>query len=208
VHEELATQLGRTFEPGDFLFRAGENADSVFVIRSGTVQVLANVDESPTVLTELGEGQFVGEAALIANSPRTTSAVAATRTCCLQLDPETFEELVLADPEISVRLLRGLAEQANRLGPLLQRLAHRDSRTRVVMALIQHAEASTERTAEGVWIRNKQMQDIGTDAAVPATELGEIAKQLLRKGLLRVQRGALLVPDAQHLYDYVNSTEA
>lgn len=205
MFEELAGRYGRVFQPGDVLFREGDPGDRVFVIQSGAVRIVKEIDGQPTVLAQLSDGEFVGELALINDEARSATAVALEATQCLEIDPEGFEAMVIEEPEIAVQLIRGLARRLHNVSALLGRLAHRDSRTRVVMALIQHAEASAEHTSEGTWIPNKRMKDIGSEVAVSPNELGEISKHLLRDGLLRLQRGGILVPDVRRLYEFVKS---
>ena len=58
---------------GDWILREGEEADSVFIVRSGRVEV---VTEGPpeTLIRALRRGDVLGELALLRSAPRSASA--------------------------------------------------------------------------------------------------------------------------------------
>ncbi|MBE9536635.1 MAG: cyclic nucleotide-binding domain-containing protein [Proteobacteria bacterium] len=63
----------RSFKKGDILTREGDEGDSLFIIKSGHVEVLTNKDEGQLRLAELKEGGFFGEVSLITGKPRTAT---------------------------------------------------------------------------------------------------------------------------------------
>ena len=56
-------------EAGSYLFHAGEPSDSLYVVRSGRLQVLQN----DVVLRELGRGEVIGELGFLIDAPRSAS---------------------------------------------------------------------------------------------------------------------------------------
>jgi CRP/FNR family cyclic AMP-dependent transcriptional regulator len=198
--------LPRDFAMGELLFREGERGDQMFVIQKGSVVVSKNIDGTPTTLAELNEGDFVGEIAVVNGGTHTTSATATTPTRVLVIDGATLEDMVTEDSEIAVRFIRGLANRLAVSHDMLALVGARDSRMRVCMAIVRHAEASTDQRPDGVWIP-KRLGDIGDEVAVGATELGEIAKQFLKLKLVRVKRDGILVPDVSRLYEFVKSID-
>ena len=64
----------RFFKAGATIFREGERAQELFVIKSGEVQIeLGN-----RTVSELSADHIFGEMALIDNEPRSATAIAAT----------------------------------------------------------------------------------------------------------------------------------
>jgi NTE family protein len=94
---------------GDWLFHEGEPGDTLYLVRSGRLEV---VDELAGIrLRELARGDAVGELGLLTDAPRSAS-VRALRTCELvAVDRPDFERLLAEEPAISVALSRGLAAQ-------------------------------------------------------------------------------------------------
>lgn len=195
---------GREFQTGEVLFREGEPGDVMFVIRQGAVRISKEIDGNATVLADLSEGDFVGEVGVIRGGIRPTTAVATAPTRCLEVDAGMLEDLVTGDQEIAVRFIRGLADRLAATHEMLGLVGYRDSRTRVCMAIIRHAEASEDVRPEGVWIP-KRLGDIGDEVSVSKVELGEISKHFLRLQLLRIKRDGILVPDVSRLYGFVKS---
>jgi CRP-like cAMP-binding protein len=195
---------GREFDTGEVLFHEGDAGAVLFIIQEGGVRVSKKIDGEATTLADLGPGDFVGEVAVVRNQVHTTTAVAVTPTRCLTVDGQTLEQMIAGDGEIAVRFIRGLADRLAASHELMTMLGVRDSRTRVCMAIIRHAEMSAETTGEGIWIR-KRLGDIAEEVAVADTEMGEISKQLMRLQLLRIKRDGILVPDVSRLYGYVRS---
>jgi NTE family protein len=107
-----------TLHGGDYLFRSGDAADRLFVVRSGRLRVLVEAEEGPRIVRELGPGDVLGELALLTGSPRSASAQAVRDSELLALDGGSFDALLADDPEFSRALLRELARQLQVSGGL------------------------------------------------------------------------------------------
>ena len=72
LREQLAAKSHtRRVAAGRWLFREGDDAEAMFVVRAGRLEV---VDERVgTVIRELGRGDGIGELALLTSSPRSAS---------------------------------------------------------------------------------------------------------------------------------------
>ncbi len=196
----------RRFDTGAVLFLEGSASDVMYVIQEGSVRLSRTIDGESTTLAQLVGGDIVGGVGLVRQQAHTTTATALEPTACLAIDSAALEQMVTEDSEIAIRFIKDLANRVASTSELLSMLGQRDSRTRVCMALIRHAEMSGEQTGEGVWIR-KRLGDIAGEIAVADTEMGEISKVLLRRQLLRVKRDGILVPDVSRLYEFVKNSD-
>lgn len=76
----------RSFAPGQPLINEGETGRSSFVLVEGKVDVVRKMDGGERrTLSSLGEGEFFGEIALVSESPRLASVVAAQHVLALEL---------------------------------------------------------------------------------------------------------------------------
>ena len=107
-----------TLRGGDYLFRGGDAADRLYVVRTGRLRVLVEAEEGPKVVRELGPGDVLGELALLTGSPRSASAQAVRDSELLSLDAARFDALIADDPGFSRALLRELARQLQASGGL------------------------------------------------------------------------------------------
>jgi voltage-gated potassium channel len=100
---EIASQLQSIiFTPGDRIMRRGERGTDMYFISRGTVDILAQDDES--VIATLGDGDFFGEIALFLNLPRTATARAVDYCDLYRLDKEMFNRVIAHFPEVGEQI--------------------------------------------------------------------------------------------------------
>ena len=85
--------------------RQGEIGTGFFVIVDGGARV---VRDGRTV-ARLGPGDFFGELSVLDGQPRIAQVLADGPTTCLALATWDFEAVLLAEPRVSLAILRGLA---------------------------------------------------------------------------------------------------
>ncbi len=96
---EIATT--RTFTQGAFLCKRGEASNTLYIIDSGNVALpQAGAPDSGQPATYLGEGQTIGEAALLFGDEHWCSAQAVTDVEALAIRKEDFDLLRHQHPEI------------------------------------------------------------------------------------------------------------
>lgn len=101
----------RTYEPGEYLFQVDQPGAALFLIHSGKVSV--EVDDGQgtlSVLAELEAGSFIGELALLDQSPRSASAKAVVPTQTFALLRSDLEKLVEKEPEITTLVYKAVAQ--------------------------------------------------------------------------------------------------
>ncbi len=103
-------------QAGDFVFREGDSGDAMFIVQEGEVEIFREVEGRQIRLALLEEGDFFGEMALLEKLPRTASARAATNCMLLRIDESTFDQMIHANPEIPVRMLRKLSRRLREQG--------------------------------------------------------------------------------------------
>lgn len=103
----------RHLEAGTWLFRTGDVADAVFVVRAGRLEVVAG-DE---VVRELGPGSVVGELALLARGTRSASIRARRDTVLSEVSRADFDDAMSRDPRAHPALAAVLAEQLSDARP-------------------------------------------------------------------------------------------
>jgi predicted acylesterase/phospholipase RssA len=96
---------------GDWLFRQGDRADSLYFVRSGRLEVLHEAAGQETVICLLGRGAAVGELAVLTGSARSRSVRAVREAEVVRIDKASFEALLHGLPAVGMRLTRALAEQ-------------------------------------------------------------------------------------------------
>jgi predicted acylesterase/phospholipase RssA/CRP-like cAMP-binding protein len=95
---------------GDWLVRRGDPGESLFLIRSGQLEV---VDEGPpeTVIRLLRRGSVLGELALLTREVRSASVRARRESHLLELGRDRFEGLIAEAPTFAIGLTRAMGAQ-------------------------------------------------------------------------------------------------
>jgi CRP-like cAMP-binding protein len=110
------------YRAGDVLFRQGDAGDAAFVIIRGAADVSIETGEGPLVVAQLSDHDLVGEIAILCDVPRTATVTATSELEALRITKDLFFRLAKEFPEISIEIMRELA----------QRLEHTNARLREV----------------------------------------------------------------------------
>lgn len=96
--------------PGAVLFRRGDKADAMFLIESGTLAVVLEVEGAGrSELRRLGAGQFLGEMALYRSELRTATVEAVGEVKLWRLTAERLREVERRHPQLAIALHRHVA---------------------------------------------------------------------------------------------------
>jgi len=93
------------FEENDFLFEEGDVGDCAYIIESGSVELSIDKGGRILVIATLGEGDVLGEMALIDKYPRTATARATEETNTIAIPLDYIEQKIdTADPTVRLFL--------------------------------------------------------------------------------------------------------
>jgi len=97
----------QSFKAGSTIFREGDEANQLFVIKSGQVRIqIGN-----RTITELGTESIFGEMALIDSEPRSATAIAITDVELVPVSEKQFLFLVGQTPYFALKVMRVLAQR-------------------------------------------------------------------------------------------------
>ncbi|MDP8922473.1 MAG: cyclic nucleotide-binding domain-containing protein [Chloroflexota bacterium] len=108
VRELAQVAHTETFEAGEAIIRMGEYGSTMYVIRSGRVQVVRGGPEAPIVLATLGPGEFFGELSIFDREVRSATVLAVEDTETLTIGRYDIVRLVSRSPELALALLKSL----------------------------------------------------------------------------------------------------
>jgi len=108
---ELA-RFARTehFATGDVIVRMGEPGSTLYVVKTGRVNVMHDQDSGPGVtLAILGPGEFFGELSIFDGERRSATVIALEETETVTLGRFDLMRVVSHDPQIGLSLLKSLS---------------------------------------------------------------------------------------------------
>lgn len=97
----------RDYKAGDVIFREGDPAEEMYVIKAGSVEVRAG----NRLLATLGERTIFGEMALIDHGSRSATAVAVSDTTIVPVGEKQFLLMVSRTPYFALNVMRVLVER-------------------------------------------------------------------------------------------------
>lgn len=115
----------RQIKPGTTIFTEKMPAESLYIIKSGSVRItiMPREGEEKTLLL-LGPGEFFGELALLQEESRMVSARAETVVDLLLLSRKDFQALIDLDPRtaalVTAAIAKLLAMRVKAYGPLFR----------------------------------------------------------------------------------------
>lgn len=145
--EELSQQLDLVELPaGQAVFNYGDPGDSLYVIRSGAVEVFFKDDTGTRIVLETAErGDVFGELSLLDSGPRTASVVVTSDMEAMRLDRHGLELFLRKRPAAALDMLTAMAR---RLRVTAEKLRHTASRN--VNEEVEDKRSRVEKVAD--WI--------------------------------------------------------
>lgn len=133
-HRAFLACFGKFLRPaaGEVLIEEGDAQESLYVILSGTLHIVASHTTRPILLAAFGEGDSIGEINLF--DPATASATAVVRTGGLiwTLTREELDSFLTADPVAGISVMKGLLRQvARRIRSMNEKLATAEQRASI-----------------------------------------------------------------------------
>ncbi len=154
-----------TCPAGATIVREGEAADALYIVRSGTAQVIAG-GPRPRLLNQLAAGDVFGEHGLLYNLPRAATVVASTPMEVYRLGREEFERLLGTFPQLREALdALSAGYRSAEQAPDLESLP----RPAVQVADTERRAAPTARRRRGRWRVVPQISESDCGAAALAT---------------------------------------
>jgi CRP-like cAMP-binding protein len=100
-----------TFDAGQELFHQGDMGDAMYVILSGSADVLIDTPGGSLKVAELQRNGFVGEMAILCDVPRTATIKAHEKVTALKIPKEMFFRIVAEFPQVAIEIMRELAHR-------------------------------------------------------------------------------------------------
>lgn len=124
--EDELNELAATIDAGkleveETLFHAGDVGESLYIVRSGAVELFVKDNLGQKIVLKLAEeGDIFGEISMFDNRPRSASAVAVRETELFALDREDLLLLFRKKPDAALNMLAAMGEMLREADKLLR----------------------------------------------------------------------------------------
>jgi CRP-like cAMP-binding protein len=205
--DQLFARFGKAVPAGTVLFREDERGDTMYVVQSGSVRITKAGGEGAKTLAVLGPGEFFGEMAILNNKPRTATAEVVKDARLLVLDARTFEQMVVSNTEIAVRLIKKMARRLDSALALVEILMHRDPKARVILGLSREAEVNGQEREDGSVFIPISLAALSENVGLHANQVTDVLKRLGRLRMVEQREAGFVVTDVMRLHEFLEFLE-
>jgi CRP/FNR family cyclic AMP-dependent transcriptional regulator len=197
--------LPRQFEPGQAVFREGDQSDTCYVVRQGHARAVRSHGDGRTItLATFGPGDIFGELAMFEDERRSATVEAIEPTSVIAVLGPDMRRLMSEHPQIAARLVIALGRRLREMNERLSRQSFQTVQSRVAVVLSQLVE---QEIAAGKQPADVLVTATQADLAQLAGSSRESASRFLavleRAGVVSQGRGRLVVHDPKALEQYV-----
>jgi CRP/FNR family transcriptional regulator len=179
------------FRPGQQIMYEGEQPPGLFVVLQGRVRLSCTApDGREQVLDMVGTGEFFNMVPIFDGQPNNTNARAMSPVDCLLLPRQDMLALIKAHPDFALAALNEMAGQLRELVGLVEDLAFRSVRARLARHLLEEAGGGAAEMTH---------QELAERAGTVREMVGRALRRLAEEGLVRLERGRVIVLDAAGL---------
>jgi putative ABC transport system ATP-binding protein len=105
------TSKRQVFEKDQVMIQQGDSGDTAYMVVDGSFDVIVDTAQGAETIATRGQGELVGELALLCDAPRTATIKAREHMVVLTIAKEVFLKLVLENTEISANVTRMIASR-------------------------------------------------------------------------------------------------
>ncbi len=141
ARETVARDLERRrLAPGEVLFRQGDPADTMYLLKAGSVKLWKVTEDGRALTLDIRRpGDLLGESVFLEEGDYPVSATCLEPALTCGVAKQRFERLVEENPRIGMRVIRNLARRIEQLRGKLEALAEPMLEERMYRVLVNVA---------------------------------------------------------------------
>ncbi len=185
----------RRLDKGQILFFEGDPSDSVLILVSGRLKVLAySRDGSEFIVNTVMPGETVGEIGVLSGGPRSATVQATATSTVLALPGSVIIDLISERPVLAIALLKRLSLMVRRITGVATDLVFLDLRQRVAKYLLHEASGEVQTTRTGV-----TQSELAANIGASRQRVNACLREFHREGWISMQPRDLRVLDPEAL---------
>lgn len=203
------SRFAKKFEAGSVIISEYEPGDCFYLIQSGQVQLVKNVNGAKKNLDILMPSEFFGEMAILENSPRSATCVAIDNVEVLEFNKENFEILITGNPQIALILLKLFCKRIYDQKRRLKILVLQDKQARIGDVFLMFDEMNPSSNPNERSRRfNLSMQDLSHWTGLPMDTIRDEMNKFIEKRKIEVFDGYMIVTNIVDMKRFVDQKSA
>ena len=189
------------FQAGDIVLDQGDDQQhEIYLVLEGTVRIVnySSFDRE-IAFANIREGGYFGELAALTDQPRSASVIAVTDCHLAALAPAAFRSLLMAHPEIAIRVITRLAEMVQRCDQRIMDLSMLSAVQRVHREIIRLARPDAIKPDEWVVNALPTQREIASHVSTTRETVARAMTVLNVAGIAERRGKSLRIQDYQRL---------
>lgn len=196
-HAVSGLLVRKQLDSGEAVFRQGEKADSMFLIKAGLVKLWKATEDGRELILDIRKaGDLLGENVLIEAGDYPVFATTLSTALLCGIDRPTFEKLVQAYPQVGLAVIRNLSKRIGFLTGRIGALSESSIEERLYRVLLTVAKQIGS-ASEGGWTMAFPLthEEIGFLVGAHRVSITRALKKLRQSGMVRGTGKRFLVTD-------------
>lgn len=182
-----------TCKKGHVFYRPEEQAEVLFLLKRGKVQVYTLTSEGKRLIVEIvAPGTFFGEMPLTAQSMHQAFAEAVEDSLICVLSRGDMERLLLEKPQVALRLVSSLSRRLEETRTKLEEATFRTANAKVCRAILRLAQGRSE-------LPGLTHQELADSTGLYRETVTNVLNRLQAQGLVELGRKIIVIVNAMGL---------
>ncbi len=187
IHEIQGMLAMVTFKKGRILYRPEEQAEVLFILKKGKIQLYSLTAEGKRlVIDTVGPGTSFGEMPLTAQSIHQVFAEAVEDSLICVLSRGDLEQLLMRKPQVALRLVESLSRRLEETRGKLEEVTFRNATARVCRTLLRLSQGSSE-------LSGLTHQELGDSTGLYRETVTNVLNRLQAQGLVGLGRKKIVI---------------
>lgn len=185
----------KNYKKGDYIFRTGDKADQLYIVCSGKMKIYTfTPDGREQILYIYSTGDFVGAFNLLKEDEYKYNAVALEDTIISTLTKSKFDEIVIRNPSMTLKILEKAYERIRWAEDLINRLTASSVDAKVAGLLLKLMHDFGKVTDEGVVLElSINREEMGSYAGLSRETITRKLNMFKELGLLEFQGNKVII---------------
>jgi CRP/FNR family cyclic AMP-dependent transcriptional regulator len=189
-------QLGR----GELLFQQGDEGTALYIIVQGRIKISLSRRMDNVTLAILGQGEFLGEMALLDDLPRSADAIALEDSQLYVLNRKDFLSFLINNGHTVYAILNSLSRRLRKTDDQVAEMCFLNLSSRLAKRLVELAETQEpEENTPNTYDLKISQQELGNILGVSRESINKELKILRDKGVVSTSRNSIHILDFESL---------
>jgi len=185
-----------TFSKDEMLFTEGEPAENLYILSSGTVDLIkSSPDGKEQLIRQVDEGETFAEAAMFSGESYPVTAIARSKGSLLVIHKNKFLSFIKKNPEISMQIMGAMAKLLRHLNQLITKMTLGSVQSRLAAFIIKRSRESGSPSFE----LGMKKQELAFQLGTISETLSRNLRKLQDDGIIEVNGQSITIKNATRL---------